>query len=238
MLTINQGDIFQIGPHRLMCGDAGSSEDILALTQGKEPQLIHNDPPYGINAVMGSKVIWKKWGKTNLVNDHNADIANKSFTILNELFPNSKQVWWGANHYSEGLPNRECWIVWDKNNGASHQTDCELAWTNFPSVTRKYTKSSMDKNRIHPTQKPNSLLHFILDKWKLAPDLVMDTFGGSGMTMVACHQRKIPCVMMEIDPKFCEGILIRMAKEDGRLEISQNGNPILQEYRNKQTQLI
>ncbi len=210
------GDIYQLGRHRLMCGDS-TTDDVSILMNGGKADMVFTDPPYGMSAVSKSGVLSKTY-KTDIMNDDTNDVAINSYILVNELFNNVKQVWWGANYYTECLPSAECWIVWDKNNGGSDQTDCELAWTNFRSVVRQFTMASEKINRVHPTQKPVKLIADIFYKFDKDKSFnnVLDLFGGSGSTLIACEQLNRTCYMMELDPKYCDVIINRWEQFTGQ----------------------
>ena len=204
------GDIYQLGNHRLMCGSSTNVDDIDKLMNGEKPTLIYTDPPYGMNAVSKSGVLSERYNG-DIMNDDDNTTATECFNLVMNMYKGVKGVWWGANYYTECLPSSECWIVWDKNNGASDQTDCELAWANFRSVVRQFTMASEKTNRVHPTQKPVKLFQEIIKKFDKNNEFndVLDLFGGSGSTLIACEQLNRKCYMMELDPRYVDVIIKR-----------------------------
>lgn len=205
------GDIWQLGDHRVMCGDATNIQQIEELMNGVVPKLVYTDPPYGMNAVSKSGVLSKNYEK-DIMGDDNPDVAKDAFQLIYGMYKDAKHVWWGANYYSSVLPDSECWLVWDKNNGQSDQADCELAWANFRSVVRMFTQASEKKDRVHPTQKPVSLIEWIFRRFKYESQTVLDVFGGSGSTLIACEKTGRKCYMSELDPKYVDVILRRWEK--------------------------
>lgn len=222
------GDIWILGDHRLMCGDSTSIDEVQNLMGGIYPDLIHTDPPYGMNAVSKSGVLSANY-KIDIMGDDSPDIAKKAFTLINNLYPESKQIWWGANYYSSSLPDSECWIVWDKNNGESDQTDCEVAWANFRSVVRQFTQASEKINRVHPTQKPVSLMEWIIKRFKLSSETIADFFGGSGSTLIAAEKNNIASYIMEFDPRFVDVIINRWQDFTGKEAVIEKTNQTYKE---------
>jgi len=212
--TSKLGEVYKLGEHRLMCGSATEIADIEVLLDGKTPDLVHTDPPYGMNAVSKSGVLSANYSG-DILGDDNADVAKDSFNLVYGLLPEAKHIWWGANYYCSVLPDSECWLVWDKNNGGSDQTDCELAWANFRSVVRQFTQASEKTNRVHPTQKPVSLMAWIIKRFKLTAKIVFDPFLGSGSTLIAAEKEGIICYGMELDPKYVDVIIQRWEEYTG-----------------------
>lgn len=217
-----EGDIWVLGNHRLMCGSATNPEHIQELTQGDYIDLIHTDPPYGMNAVSKSAVLSKNYDG-DILGDDDTTVAKDAFTLIHSLYPNAKQIWWGANYYCSALPDSECWLVWDKNNGQSDQTDCELAWANFRSVVRQFTQASEKTNRVHPTQKPVSLMEWIIKRFNLTARTIADFFGGSGSTLIAAEKHGINAYLMELDPKYCDVIIKRWQDYTGKEAVHEDG---------------
>ena len=209
------GDVWLLGKHRVMCGNSTMLADVERLMDGVSPDCIHTDPPYGMNAVSKSSVLKKNY-KQDILGDDTPDVAKDAFRLIYGIWPDAKQIWWGANYYCSVLPDSECWLVWDKNNGQSDQTDCELAWANFRSVVRQFTLASEKTNRVHPTQKPVALMEWILKRFNLSVKTVADFFGGSGSTLIAAEKHGAQAFIMEFDPRFVDVIVKRWQDFTGK----------------------
>ena len=206
------GDVYQLGRHTIVCGDA--TKDLDKLLDGKKVDLVLTDPPYGINYKSPSgSGLTKRGDYPTLIND------DKKFDPDFLLSLCEKIILWGANHYCDSLPVSRMWLVWDKRDGdaINNNSDCELAWCSFGGSCRLFhhkwngmiKASEHDQKRVHPTQKPVKLFQWILDNWSNPKDVVLDPFLGSGSTLIACEQTGRTCYGMEIDPGYVDVIIER-----------------------------
>jgi DNA modification methylase len=221
------GDLFEIGEHRLLCGDSTDSDQVAKLMNGQKPDFIHTDPPYGIN-YSSENSGYKTSNKFEVIknDEEGVDIANLF------LFDCPKVVW-GANCFPNKLPHRGRWAVWYKRGEGAEKalgSPFELAWIDITSGYDRFYKivhggfvNSDGGKRLHPTQKPVKLVDEILNDLGKDSKLILDLFLGSGTTMVASHQLKRKCYGMELDPKYCQVIIDRMKKLDPNLVIKRNG---------------
>jgi DNA modification methylase len=228
------GDLFEIGEHRLLCGDSTDSDQVAKLMNGEKADMVFTDPPYGIGLDKDKQRLGKSQEYGAVLNDHDNTTAIDAFNLVSSLNIDNL-FFWGANHYSNAFPPSSCWIVWDKQGG-KHVTyaDVELCYSNLNSPARMFTHiwdgfrrdSEKGEKRIHPTQKPVKLICEIWEYFKIEYKIVLDLFLGSGSTMVAAHQLKRKCYGMELDPKYCQVIIDRMRKLDPSLVIKRNGEII------------
>lgn len=228
-----RGEIYRLGNHRLMCGDSTNRDDIEKLMDGEQAELLLTDPPYGINAVeRGGHNDGKKAGHqiardkkyAPIIGDSTTETAKANFEITREF--SSNQVVFGGNYFTNFLPPSRCWIVWDKKVAGSF-ADGELAWTSFDKNLRIYgflwsgmrregNREYEGKERVHPTQKPVGMLANILKDFSEENDLILDCFGGSGSTLIACEQTGRKCYMMELDPHYIDVIIQRWENLTGQ----------------------
>ena len=219
---IKQGEIYQLGDHRLMCGDATEKEDVGTLMGKNKADLLLTDPPYG-NLIITDKK--GRVGKSNIAecqeyhkykNEGDFDIE-PLLKFVDEYC--EKKVIFGGNYFAHLLPITTSWICWDKRAGDhSWFSDFELAWTNLgiPARLFKITWQGMIREgesgkRNHPTQKPIKLFAEIIRLSKTTGD-ILDLFGGSGSTLIACEQLNRKCFMLELDPVYCQVIIDRWQK--------------------------
>ena len=236
------GDLFEIGEHRLLCGDSTDSDQVAKLMNGEKADMVLSDPPYGmfLDADYSSLNWGDRKGKKydNVIGDHedfNPELINtffKHFDYCKEMFL------WGADYYFELLPEfkKGNYIVWDKtlqsNGDAGSNSEFELCWSRQKHKRvvlhfnwfRYFGLQSQDtKTRLHPTQKPLEVNKHFIESYTKEKEYIIDLFLGSGSTMVASHQLKRKCYGMELDPKYCQVIIDRMKKLDPSLLIKKNG---------------
>ena len=221
-LTV-EGDVWVMGNHRLMCGDSTSIDAVEKLMDGIRANAVFTDPPYGIGLDKEGQTIGKSQKYGAVLNDANADVAKESFQMAVSMNV-PEMYFWGANHYSSVLPDSSCWIVWDKQGGKSvTYADCELCYTNIDKPVRMFTHiwdgfrkdSEKGEKRVHPTQKPVKLFEEIWEKFNTG-QVILDLFGGSGSTLMACERTSRHCRMMELDPKYCDVIINRWQQYTGK----------------------
>jgi DNA modification methylase len=225
------GDLFEIGEHRLLCGDSTCSDTVAKLMNGEKADMVFTDPPYGIShSGKGIKGSAKENDFGEILGDNDVTVAVDAFNLCQSLFVDATMIFWGANYYPSCLPNGFGWLVWDKEREGDTFSGAELAFVNkgvkvdvFRHQWHGMIKGSeMGEKRVHPTQKPIALVEWSFNNYK-AGNNILDLFLGSGTTMVASHQTKRKCYGMELDPKYCQVIIDRMRKLDPSLVIKRNG---------------
>lgn len=222
------GDIYKLGNHRLMCGDSTSIDAVEKLLNGVKIDLVHTDPPYGINekGMRDDRGGLTVNSKLPDFKDDSTQYAIDAFNLCSALeIP--RQVWWGANYYAHAVPETANWFVWDKRVEDKYkdtQSDCELAWVKskwasvriFRHVWKGMIKNSEHgQKRVHPTQKPVALVEWVIDYYKDVKT-VLDLFGGSGSTLLASEKKGVSCYMMELEPYYCDVIVKRWEDFTGK----------------------
>ena len=241
------GDLFEIGEHRLLCGDSTDSDQVAKLMNGQKADMVFTDPPYNINNTGGgnsqmAKQITDLGEEIDFIANFNPTEflqtlplvfdKNKinSYIFCNkELLPDYL-VWARDSGYSFNV------LIWKKPNAlpinAAHRPDIEYLLLFRKSAIWNSSIKDVNYSRclefgresgLHPTMKP---IELIANEMKISSNensLVFDFFLGSGSTMVASHQLKRKCYGIELDPKYCQVIVDRMLKLDPSLEVKRNG---------------
>ena len=232
---VERGDVWTVGRHRLMCGDATSAEDVAALMDGKKANLIVTDPPYNVAFRSGSGL--------SIQND---SMENGEFyTFLYNSFQNmAEHLEKGGAAYvfhadTEGLNFRKAFVdagfhlagvcIWVKNSLVLGRSDYQWQhepvlygflkngkhpWYSDRKQTTIWNYDKPKRNKNHPTSKPLDLLGYPISNSSQENAIVLDTFGGSGSTMMACEQTNRICCMMELDEKYAS-VILRRAVEIG-----------------------
>ena len=200
------GDIWQLGRHRLMCGDSTDKETVELLMNGNKADLLLTDPPYGINADKGVSGFGNTKGN-KYDDDWDSFTPDKSFFDMILEMPKNAIIF-GGNYFTDKLPLGKHWIVWDKVGEIDFQnpySDCELAWSNISKESvKKYTViqqgfvAEEKEKRVHPTQKSVKLFAQIIDDYTDKDNIIIDTFCGSGTTFIASEQTDRICYGIEI----------------------------------------
>lgn len=235
---VQRGDIWTVGRHRLMCGDATSAEDVAALMDGKKANLIVTDPPYN--------VAFESSDGLSIKNDKMAN--DKFYEFLLSAFQNmAANLEKGGAAYvfhadTEGLNFRKAFVdagfhlagccIWVKNSLVLGRSDYQ--WQHEPVLygflqngkhywsknagsnqTTIWNFDKPKKNKNHPTSKPLDLLAYPIGNSSQENAIVIDTFGGSGSTLMACEQTNRICHTMELDEKYASVILRRFVEDGG-----------------------
>ena len=204
------GDIYQLGRHRLMCGDATNIQHIDKLLDGVTADLVLTDPPYGIDAnkmTLGT-------GARKFNRGHDWDKETPDIAFLSAI---AKYCCiWGGNYFADQLPVTNDWLCWWKKNDGLSFSEFELAWSNFKCNCRIYPHHWGNEKKLHPTMKPISVMGWCIKKCPDNPQHILDCFGGSGSTLIACEQMNRNCYMIELDPAYVDVIIDRWEKFTGK----------------------
>jgi site-specific DNA-methyltransferase (adenine-specific) len=243
------GDLFEIGEHRLLCGDSTQTDTFEKLMRGGYADMVITDPPYNVAYEGGTKE------KLTIKNDNMDDKSFYQFlydfyTALG-AYTKAGGAWYvwhadseGANFRQAmkdaGIMVKQC-LIWVKSQIVMGRQDyqwkhepCLYGWKEgaahgWYSDRKQSTVLQFDKpqrNAEHPTMKPIPLFAYQIGNSSKQGDIVADGFGGSGTTMVACHQMNRKAYLVEFDPKYCQVIIDRMKALDPSIEIKKNGNAI------------
>ena len=230
------GDIYQLGNHRLMCGDSTNVENINKLLNGNKIDMVYTDAPYGISIVndkthkVGAGNLAKNKEYLQVKGDDTTDTAKEFYNSCISLGINNF-ILWGGNYFTDFLPFSPSWLIWDKrvDMSSNNFADGEMAWCSFKTPVRIYhqlwngmIREGEHEDRVHPTQKPVKMQTEILKDFTNENDNIFDGFGGSGSTLMACEQTNRNCYMIEYEPSYIDVIIQRWENFTGEKAIKLN----------------
>jgi len=246
-----EGDVWVLGNHRLMCGDATSSDAVDNLLQNRIANMCFTDPPYlmdftgGIHAD-GSKSFNARHGKIKndkMTKKEGEDFLDAINSIIKTFVDGAFYITFyrlGIDNYYASMNrtgiNCRSLIIWDKGNHTLSNSDYmsmyEPIFYGWINNHKFYGgKNGMDiwkikrtaKNDLHPTMKPVELVEKALLDGSQVNGIALDLFGGSGTTMIACEKNNRDCRMMELDPKYCDVIIKRWQDFTGKEAVHEDG---------------
>jgi site-specific DNA-methyltransferase (adenine-specific) len=240
------GDLFEIGEHRLLCGDATQTDSFEKLMQGELAGMVITDPPYNV-AYEGKTKDALTIENDSMGNDDFYKFLYDFYTALTSAVKKGASIYvWHASseviNFGKAMVDAG-WLlkqqlIWVKNSMVMGRQDyqwkhepCLYGWLagdshKWYSDRKQTTVIEWDKpmrNGEHPTMKPIGLFSYQIQNSSKQGDIVIDAFGGSGTAMVACEQINRKARVMELDPKYCQVIIDRMRKLDPELVIKKNG---------------
>jgi len=219
------GQLWEVGRHRILCGDSTDEKQVARLMNGKKA-LVFTDPPYGISVVQDNKIGSGKIAKVQtykeIEGDNSTEVAKRFIQTCQNLNL-TDMIIWGGNYFTDFVAPSRCWIIWDKENGDNYFADAEIAWTSFDKsvrlyrwlwngMSRKGDKATEGVSRFHPTQKPVGLHVEILQDFNKEKKPILDGFAGSGTTILACEKYGCDSYGMELDPAYVAVILERLSE--------------------------
>ena len=225
------GDLWQLGDHRLICGDSTDVNVIDKLMDGVKADMVFTDPPYNV-AFNGRSGKFDVIKNDDLDEDSFRSLITASCDIIRILDPKAYYVWCNWKFYGilqELLDFKSC-IVWAKNvfgmgKGYRHQHEfCLFNGSIDDGINNESDlwEVAKDTNYLHPTQKPIALCARALKNHKGA-NIIVDLFGGSGSTLIACEHLNRKCYMCELDPHYCDVIIQRWENLTGNKAVLVNG---------------
>lgn len=238
------GDIYQLGRHRLMCGDSTDAEMVARLMDGEKADMVFTDPPYGVEYTGGIQFKADHVEKNNreMIIGDDVDIYGDAIKRMSEFVDGPCYIWFAGTKAKSLYDAAEAYgtihalIIWVKNGGygalnANYKQKHEpcLYWNprgttlRFCGNTTENTVWVIDKdgvNQYHPTQKPVALAAKAIANH--AAHTVLDLFGGSGTTLIACEKLRRACYMMELDPHYVDVIISRWEALTGEKAVLLN----------------
>ncbi len=252
------GDLYEIGEHRLLCGDSTDSDQVSKLMNGDLADMVFTDPPYGVSYTGGHN----KKQRKGIENDElqGEELSSLFEDSINTACIFSKDtapfyIWYAGGKSKEtyiGLSKTQidvraviCWYKVKSGSGAfmsqyipnyepciyGHKHGKSIQWFGPTDEKTVWEFKKDNTNNFHPTQKPIDVVERALKNSSKKGQLIYDAFAGSGSTMVGSHQLKRKAFVMELDPKYCDVIVKRMIKLDDKLSVKRNGIDCTNEFK-------
>lgn len=249
---VKRGDIWNIGKHRLMCGDSTNTEDVYKLVGEQKVDLLLTDPPYNVS-YEGKTKDSLKIENDSMPNEKFREFLKNAFIAADNVMKNGAVFYiWHADSEGynfrgacadAGWKVREC-LIWNKSSMVLGRQDyhwkhepCLYGWKGgaghlWNSDRKQTTVLNFEKpsrNGEHPTMKPVALFSYQLQNNTKEEDTVLDLFGGSGTTLIACEQTNRKCFMMELDEKYATVIIkryIELTKNEGEVYVMRGDKKI------------
>ncbi len=239
------GDLFELGEHRLLCGDSTDSDAVAKLMDGEKADMVFTDPPYNVGYEGGSKkremidndevkdfyqflydafvncLLNTKSGASVYIAHSDLERANFTKAFIDAGFKLSSVIVWVKDNSTFSMSKDYKWkhepIIYGWNAKGAHTFYGDTKQDTVWNIKRP------SRSEEHPTMKPIELIAKAVNNSSKSDDLLFEPFTGSGSTMVAAHQLNRKCYGMELDPKYCQVIVDRMLKLDPNIEIKRNG---------------
>lgn len=247
------GDLYEIGEHRLLCGDSTCSDTVAKLMNGEKADMVFTDPPYNVAYEGGSKkrdaiandkidnfyqFLYDTYINCYLIMRDGAPIyiahselerINFTLAFLDAGFKFSSLICWVKNNstfsMNKDYKQKHEPIIYGWKQGANH------TWIGGNCEDTVWEIKRPSKSELHPTMKPIELCERGIKNSSNKDAIVYEPFTGSGSTMVASHQLKRKCYGMELDPKYCDVIVKRMIKLDDTLTVKRNGVDVTNDWK-------
>lgn len=242
-MSVKVGQIYQLGHHRLACGDATDPELIAKLVNNEEIHLVLTDVPYGVAYVESKQDFTHSVSKAKKIANDQTQTTDEYVTLMRNWIKATKPHLASKNVFyifnsdkmlfaledamrEEGVKFAQL-LIWIKNHAVVGRLDylpqhevIAYGWHGTHTFRKSKDKSVLfypkpHKSKLHPTMKPVGLLRRLILNSSRKGDVIYDCFGGSGSTLIACEQTKRRCYMVELDPEYCQVIIDRWEKLSG-----------------------
>jgi DNA modification methylase len=247
-----EGDVWLLGRHRLMCGDSTSIDAVEKLMNGRKANMLHTDPPYGVDY-------------EGVPNDHLKDSQLESFLhdslscAFTVLAPGSNIYVWHADitalefitafrsaGFKQARPSTIQWVkpslTMSQGDYHSQNEPCLYGWKEGSGRVRVKDRKQTtlwkcdrtDEAKVHPTMKPIELCQRAIENSSDVNGIILDLFGGSGSTLIACEKVARDCRMMELDPKYCDVIIKRWQDFTGQKATHEKSSKLYNDMKDAQ----